>query len=224
MKRVTNAFGETIRESKPIPVREVVKPSTSARLVEILRAVVTKGTGKEAAIDGVDVIGKTGTAQKAQPTGGYSKEKQVASFVGALLGLKPRVVIFVMIDEPGGKYKTGGKIAAPLFRRIAAGVMAFCGGNSTEPGLVLASSEVGVSQPEGEAPRLIKVRRGPQPGEWIAPDLKGLTMRQVIDLCGKIQCDASFHGTGLVVEQNPKPGDIFKEGATLEVSFSGQAS
>jgi hypothetical protein len=102
--------------------------------------------------------------------------------------------------------------------------MAFCGGNSTEPGLVLASSEVGVSQPEGEAPRLIKVRRGPQPGEWIAPDLKGLTMRQVIDLCGKIQCDASFHGTGLVVEQNPKPGDIFKEGATLEVSFSGQAS
>jgi hypothetical protein len=70
----------------------------------------------------------------------------------------------------------------------------------------------------------VRVRKGPHPGEWLVPDLKGLDMRQVLEICGKMKCDASFRGVGHAVEQTPKPGGVLKEGAPLEVSFEGQPS
>lgn len=224
MKRMTNAFGETLIENRPVPVRRVIKSSTSAQLVEILREAVNRGTGKAAGIAGVDVIGKTGTAQKAAASGGYSNEKYVSSFVGALMGIRPRLAIFVMIDEPAGKQRTGGKVAAPVFRKIAEGILALCGSKPSELGLVLASAGVRLPIAEKEREQAVKVRKGPREGEWIVPDLKGLSMRQVLDVCGRMKCDASFRGTGQAVGQHPKPGDIFKEGAMLEVSFKGQSS
>jgi hypothetical protein len=56
------------------------------------------------------------------------------------------------------------------------------------------------------------------------PDLKGLDMRRVLEVCGKMKCDVSFQGTGHAVNQNPKPGQILKEGASFAVSFEGQTS
>lgn len=223
MKRITNAFGETIREHTPPLVRTVIKPSTSEQLTEILRKVVTSGTGKAAAIPGAYVVGKTGTAQKADPAGGYSKDKYVASFVGAILGTKPRVVIFVMLDEPAGKDRTGGKIAAPLFRRIGEGILSLCGSKPDEPNPVLASTGGGFKAAVPTPSRRVHVKKGPKPGEWIVPDLKGLDMREVLDVCGRIKCDVSLQGVGLAVDQNPRPGKLLKEGAPLVVSFKGQS-
>lgn len=224
MKQVTNALGETVRENSQVLVRKVVKPSTSENLVEILRSAVAKGTGKAAAIPGVDVIGKTGTAQKASPSGGYSQTKYVASFIGALMGIKPRLVIFVMLDEPAGKIRTGGKIAAPVFRKIGQGILALCGSKPSEDDLILASSINGLRKAGAPLLRSVPVRKGPRPGEWIVPDLKGLDMRRVLEVCGKIKCDVTLEGTGHVVKQSPKPGQILKEGAPLAVSFEGQTS
>jgi cell division protein FtsI (penicillin-binding protein 3) len=224
MKQVTNALGETVRENPPVLVRKVIKESTSEKLVEILRLAVAKGTSKAAAIPGVDVVGKTGTAQKANPSGGYSQDKYVASFVGALMGIKPRLAIFVMLDEPAGKNRTGGKIAAPVFRRIGQGILALCGSKPSEADLILASSINGLRKGGGPPLQSVTVRKGPRPGEWIVPDLKGLDMRRVLEVCGKMKCDVSFQGTGQVVNQTPKPGQILKEGAPFAVSFEGQAS
>jgi cell division protein FtsI (penicillin-binding protein 3) len=224
MKQVTNALGETVRENPPVMVRKVIKGSTSANLVEILRGVVTRGTGKAAAIPGADVIGKTGTAQKASPSGGYSQDKYVASFIGALMGIKPRLAIFVLIDEPAGKNRTGGKVAAPVFRKIGQGILALCGSKPSAADLILASAINGLRKTSGPSVPSVIVRKGPRPGEWIVPDLKGLDMRRVLEACGKMKCDVSFRGTGHVVNQKPKPGRILKEGAPLAVSFQGQAS
>lgn len=224
MKRITNALGETIREYPPAPVRQVIKTATSEQVVGILRQVVSKGTGKGAAIPGADVVGKTGTGQKADPAGGYSQDKYVASFVGAIMDTKPRAVIFVMIDEPAGKDRTGGKVAAPVFRRIGEGILAMCGRKPDATNLILTSSGGGFKAAVPTPGRRVAVRKGPKPGEWIVPDLKGLDMREALDVCGKMKCDVSFQGTGLAVDQNPKPGKILKEGAPLTVSFEGQAS
>jgi cell division protein FtsI (penicillin-binding protein 3) len=224
MKRMTNAFGETIRESRPVAVRRVIRPETSARLVRMLRRVILRGTGKSARIPGVYVIGKTGTAQKASHSGGYSKDKYVASFVGALLKIKPRLVIFVMLDEPAGKHKTGGKIAAPLFRRIAQGILALCGKKSDPTWPLLAASRGWSTRPGKKKSGRIRVRKGPKPGQWIVPNLSGRTMREILDLCGTIKCDVSFEGTGRAVDQKPRPGEIIKEGATLEVTFTRRSS
>src|SRR5208337_34661 len=78
MRRFTNALGETLCDNPPFLVRKAIKPSTSESIVNILRQVVSHGTGKAAAIKDHDVVGKTGTSQKADPAGGYSQDKYVA--------------------------------------------------------------------------------------------------------------------------------------------------
>jgi cell division protein FtsI (penicillin-binding protein 3) len=222
MRRIVDAMGDTVRDNQSLPVRTVIKPTTSESIVNILRQAVSQGTGKAAAIKGHDVIGKTGTSQKVGPAGGYSPDKCVASFIGAVMDVKPRLVIFVMIDEPESKNRTGGKVAAPVFRKIGECIIALCGGKPKEPDIVQASLPVRYVKPGQTPHRSVLVRKGSRPGSWVVPDMKGFEMRQVLDVCGKMKCDLSFKGTGLVTEQEPKPGTILNEGAILTVCLEGQ--
>jgi cell division protein FtsI/penicillin-binding protein 2 len=99
--------------------RRVISPVVDAQLVQMLRGVVAEGgTAPLAAIPGYQVAGKTGTAQKPSPRGGYSSGKYVASFVGMVPASNPRLVILVAIDEPHGLI-WGGWVAAPAFQKIA---------------------------------------------------------------------------------------------------------
>jgi cell division protein FtsI (penicillin-binding protein 3) len=83
----------------------------------MMRDVVAEGTGIYAAIPGYQVAGKTGTAQKPDPHGGYSSDKYVASFVGMVPASRPRLVVLVAVDEPRGAI-WGGVVAAPAFAEI----------------------------------------------------------------------------------------------------------
>ena len=88
-------------------------------MMEILKFVVKDGTGKNAAVEGFDVAGKTGTAQKyITKTKSYSKTEFVSSFIGYAPADSPRLVILVMIDNPKGRH-WGGVVAAPVFVKIA---------------------------------------------------------------------------------------------------------
>lgn len=117
--------GTAARQVEPVVVRRVISEATARTLLEMLTSVVEEGTGKEAAVPGYVVAGKTGTAQKVDPaTGRYSHRKIVASFVGAIPAEAPRLVILVMIDEPE-ILRWGGSIAAPTFREIARDAMKY---------------------------------------------------------------------------------------------------
>ena len=99
--------------------RRVVSEGVAATLKTLLRGVVDEGgTGTAAAIPGYYVAGKTGTAQKPDPRGGYSDSKYVASFVGFVPATKPKLVVLVNVDEPRGSI-WGGVVAAPAFQQIA---------------------------------------------------------------------------------------------------------
>ncbi len=106
-----------VRVRRPARHR-VVSASVSRALIDMLQGVVSQGTGEEAAVPGYLVAGKTGTAAKPDPSGGYSDTKYVASFVGMVPASSPRLVILVSIDEPQGQI-FGGVVAAPAFRDIA---------------------------------------------------------------------------------------------------------
>jgi cell division protein FtsI (penicillin-binding protein 3) len=95
----------------------VISPGVASQLTRMLRGVVDEGTGTTAAIEGYEVAGKTGTAAKPDPRGGYSN-RYVASFVGMVPASKPRLVILVSVDEPSATI-WGGVVAAPAFREIA---------------------------------------------------------------------------------------------------------
>ncbi|MDH4169134.1 MAG: penicillin-binding protein 2 [Acidimicrobiia bacterium] len=103
--------------------RRVISESTAGKLTEMLTAVVAEGTGINAAIPGYDTAGKTGTAWKPQPGGGYEDEAGerhfVASFAGFLPADDPAITIVVVIDEPSGTRESGGSAAAPVFAELS---------------------------------------------------------------------------------------------------------
>ena len=111
--------GMIVDEFKPEVVRRIISEKTSRELTEILEYAVRYGTGQKAILEGYDVAGKTGTAQKAsQDKKGYSNDKFISSFIGYVPSKNPRIVILVIIDEPED-IAWGGEVAAPVFREIA---------------------------------------------------------------------------------------------------------
>lgn len=105
----------------------IISEKTAKELVEVVfKKVVEKGTGTEARIDGYEIAGKTGTAQKFDPAlKAYSFSKHVASFVGFVPADHPAISMIVVIDEPRGPLQYGGQVAAPVFREIARKVLLY---------------------------------------------------------------------------------------------------
>ena len=103
--------------STRVKQRRVISHTVSEQLMAMMRDVVLEGTGTEAAVEGYEVAGKTGTAAKPDPRGGYSTSRYVASFVGVVPASDPGLVILVTVDEPSTIW--GGTVAAPAFQQIA---------------------------------------------------------------------------------------------------------
>jgi len=102
------------------PRTRAISESTSEQMRQMMKEVVTEGTGSGAKVAGYEVAGKTGTAQKARTDGvaGYAAGKYVASFSGFLPADDPAVLIIVTVDEPKNGYY-GGAVAAPAFSKLA---------------------------------------------------------------------------------------------------------
>ena len=102
----------------PVRARRILTPRVSQQMLRMMEDVVIEGTGQEAQLPGYTVAGKTGTAAKPDPSGGYSTSRYVASFVGIVPAKNPRLVILVTVDEPAASI-WGGVVAAPAFQEIA---------------------------------------------------------------------------------------------------------
>ena len=118
VKRVETSDGVVLVDNGPMQVRRVLSSESARKMDEILRLTVKEGTGKKAAVPGIDVGGKTGTSQKIDPiTKHYTHEKYISSFVGYAPAGDPKVCIAVIVDEPQGAYY-GGAVAAPVVGRV----------------------------------------------------------------------------------------------------------
>ncbi len=128
VKSLIDGNGNVSESFSPRRRRRVISEESARTLTEILVGVVEKGTGKRARIPGYKVAGKTGTAQKIEK-GTYSHTKFVSSFVGYVPAYKPEIAILVVVDEPCGKPSEcyGGRVAGPVFRRIAVQTLKYLG-------------------------------------------------------------------------------------------------
>ncbi len=109
--------GRIIYESRVKELRRVFSEETCQEVCQILQKVVEQGTGKNARVEGIEVCGKTGTAQKSLPDVGYSSSLSTVSFAGFLPREDAQLLAIVVVDEPGlGRF--AGEIAAPAFQRI----------------------------------------------------------------------------------------------------------
>jgi cell division protein FtsI (penicillin-binding protein 3) len=109
-------------DKAPPQGRRVFKAATSARMRQLLRLIVSDGTGKQADAPGFRVGGKTGSAEKPG-AGGYRRHSLVSTFAAAFPMDNPRYIVLVMIDEPKGNayssgQRTAGWTAAPVVRKV----------------------------------------------------------------------------------------------------------
>jgi cell division protein FtsI (penicillin-binding protein 3) len=118
VQAVSDPNGRIVRTVAPQLVKQVAAPETAQAVCRIMRTVVTEGgTGVKAEVAGYPVCGKTGTAQKIEPDGSYSRNRYLASFVGFAPAEQPAIAVLVVVDEPKDIFY-GGLVAAPAFSRI----------------------------------------------------------------------------------------------------------
>jgi cell division protein FtsI/penicillin-binding protein 2 len=123
VKSVTGEEGRPISTLSPVVLRQVISQQTARQIGNALRGVVSdRGTAAAAAVPGFVIAGKTGTAQKVDPHGGYEHGKYVVSFSGYLPADHPEFVGLVVLDDaqtskPELNY--GGLVAGPIFSKVA---------------------------------------------------------------------------------------------------------
>lgn len=124
VKQITTENGAVVSNVKEEYQRQVISEDTSKLLRKYMQATVETGTAKKAKIEGFDIGGKTGTAQKIP----RSEDKYVVSFIGYAPVENPEVVVYVVVDEPEGEeYYDSSTIACELSRDIMKEVFPFLG-------------------------------------------------------------------------------------------------
>ena len=108
--------------------KRVFSPETANEMLRIMRQVVVRGTAKRIDIPGYEIAGKTGTADKVRPNGGYYKDKVISTFASVFPSSRPEFVLIVSLDEPEdrsgrkpvrGAGRTAVPVAADIVRRVA---------------------------------------------------------------------------------------------------------
>jgi penicillin-binding protein A len=105
--KIRDRDGRTVKSFGPSEESQVMKESTAAELAAMMSRVVAEGTGTAAALQGIDVAGKTGTAEKGQANQAW--------FIGFAPVRDPRVAVAVTVEQTTGQ---GGTVAAPIAKRV----------------------------------------------------------------------------------------------------------
>ncbi|MCK5878747.1 MAG: transpeptidase family protein [Holophagae bacterium] len=209
VKQVIGPDGKAVELERKQVSRRVISELTSAKMRDILRGVVMFGTGKEAAVRGVDVGGKTGTARKVV-NGRYTRRYR-ASFFGFFPVSHPEVSVFIIIDEPKTEHY-GGKVAAPLFHNIAQKILPLLideiGGIDMDMGL---AAIVPTRLPESRS-----VRKGR------IPDLEGLAFRDALILAHQAGYRVRYTGHGFVKSQSLPAGLVSPDGTLIRLAGSSR--
>lgn len=121
VKQIQDENGNVIENKDPVLVKKTISEETSTKIKEYMRMVVTEGTGTKTQVDGYDIGGKTGTAEKLpRDNGNY-----VLSFIGYAPQENPEVVVYVVIDEPNTDNQSDSALVTELSQQIMADVFPY---------------------------------------------------------------------------------------------------
>ena len=187
---------EVLFRREPEVRRQVISQETSDTMRHALETVGARGGGRGAYIEGFRVGGKTGTAQKPAPGGGYKTNEYILSFVGVAPMDDPQIIIYVAIDNARETVQYGGVVAAPIARNI----------------LIEALPHLGVEPRSGQIPK-----------SYIWGDVRYV---EVPDYVGMEKSDINqyttyrieFLGRGsIVTQQQPRAGSKIAEDGTIRL-------
>ncbi len=191
VKRIASADGEVLQENKPRMISRIMSYDTAREVTDIMKRVVENGTGQKAAIPGIAVAGKTGTAQIPDlSNGGYHSGSYIASFIGFAPADAPRMALIVVVKSPKKKLH-GGAVAAPIFRSIAEKSLFVLGVTPSQETLSVKAM----------------------------PDLRGMDAREILKWSEKEGVRVKVKGNGYVKNQMPLPGEPIKRGMICSVEM-----
>ena len=225
VKRIQDASGRVEEQAEPDPHGRVIDAEDARKLVQMMTGVVRPGgTGTAAAVGGIDVAGKTGTAQKVDPfTGGYSPHLRVASFMGLVPADNPRLSIVVVMDEPQAS-PYGGVVAAPVFREIASATLRYVGVFPDGEAEIATAEEPSQQQADtGAAPSVetavVPGRHEParSAGAGTVPDLAGQGARHALVRLWRAGYRVEMEGYGVVARQQPEAGSAAPAGTRVRL-------
>ena len=221
VKKFISPEGQILRKNEPLTLRQTVSEKTAKSLNEFFVGVINKGTGTAAELETVSAAGKTGTTQIFLK-GGYSKTAHNGSFIGYFPSDSPSLLVAVYMDElvnTGDFY--GGKVAAPVFKRISDRIIEYVGHNS------LYSPEF-LNEDFNKlqiASKDIKIKND---DEFIMPDFTGMELKNAIAILNEKKIKYEIEGIKnekeitvkgikrLVVEQSIAAGkEIHEKDATI---------
>jgi cell division protein FtsI (penicillin-binding protein 3) len=206
IKRVIDAEGRVVRQSVPEKIRRVVSVETARYLgKEYFKAVVDSGTAKSAAVPGLTVAGKTGTARRAAG-GSYANPIYVSSFVGYFPVEAPRYAIIVIVENPKTAYYAA-TVAAPVFSGIASRMLA-CS-EEMQKNLSIRSAEKSLLA------SIVTVA---------VPELRGLKGRDAERLLKWLNLEMDYSGDfeGVVVRQSISPGTKVRKEKIIQVTLASR--
>jgi cell division protein FtsI (penicillin-binding protein 3) len=239
VEEVVDGDGAVLYRGNAEP-RQMISAKHASELLAILATVFEKGKGlgtHQGTASSIDVPGfrcggKTGTAHKYDPAlRGYSPNRYLSSFAGLAPIDNPRLAIVVMIDEPSGGDYFGGKVAGPVFGKIASESLRYLGvpGEAIVP--LDARGKPIVQKPPPAKPAVVAIE-GPVEPEPVTedddtidplavtiPDFRGMGVGRALDEARKLQLEIDIDGTGQVVEQDPPPGPTLTPGR-VKLRFS----
>ena len=175
--------------------KDLLTDSSTALIRSYLERTVTKDGPDGAFVQGYNVGGKTGTAQKVDPnTGTYSKNKYISSMIALAPIENPQITVFIAVDEPSNGAYYGGEVAAPLMKELFEEVFKYM----DSP---LAKERFSIYK------------------NVIIPDVRGKSIDEAKQILKANNLEAEIKGNGkTIVSMETYPGSTVKEGTTITIT------
>lgn len=125
-----------VKDEKPLKSKNSIVSSNTSKQVNQLLEFAENRTGKYTFVEGYNVGGKTGTAQKYKEGGGIAQGKYISSFVGTYPADNPQYILFIMVDEPSAGAYYGGVVAAPYGKQIFSQLFDYLNEEKQDPSVI----------------------------------------------------------------------------------------
>jgi len=195
LDKITDSTGNIIYKTNNTKKTKLIEKDIASELIRMLRLVVEEGTGLGTEIDGFQVAGKTGTAEKFID-GAYSKDKYIASFVGFFPSDEPKYTMLTLIDEPE-KAHFASIVAVPLFRKIASYIIQKKN---------ISPQNINLVNVDYKALELNTNNNVQNFDQNYLPSVEGMTLKEVLNKINTSIDDIEVIGSGRIVKQYPLPG------------------
>ena len=189
IENVTDCFGNVLIQSQNTSKGQIVSEETS----QIIRSMLSSVTNKDVPysfVEGYDVGGKTGTAQKYDESGHIAQGKYISSFIGTYPASNPEYVVMIMVDEPGAGAYYGSVVASPYGKEVISGILKYKNIPKDDQTVVVETVEM--------------------------PDITSMTVSAAEIVLKKLGIYFETDGDGdRVIKQLPPPGTTIAKGDTI---------